>query len=117
VTEPTARVDSPHSSGPLSSGMARKVDDLGRIVIPVEMRRMFAIQPGDELQIAVDGDCILLRKVDVRCVFCEGIDGLRPYRSKLVCSSCAQNLRRLGQPEGDLVDTALGDVELGSNGG
>lgn len=107
--------------------MARKVDDLGRIVLPVEMRRMFGIQPGDELQIAVDGACILLHKPHPGCVFCDGIDGLGAYRGKPVCRSCARGLVGFGEvaggsdvavpePEGDLVDPPLGDAELGGNG-
>lgn len=112
--------------------MARKVDDLGRIVLPVEMRRMFGIRPGDELQIGVDGACILLHKSQAGCVFCDGVDGLRPYRDKPVCRSCARGLigfdhaaggtespitePPIPEPQGDLVDPTLGDVELGDNG-
>ncbi len=76
----------------VSTGMARRVDDLGRIVIPVEMRRMFGIRAGDELAIAVDGDAILLRKLGGGCVFCEGVEDLRRYREKLVCRPCAEEL-------------------------
>lgn len=75
-----------------STGMARKVDDLGRIVLPVEMRRMFGIRPGDNLEIRVDGGAILLRKIETRCVFCGGEDGLRPYRDKRVCPACAADI-------------------------
>ena len=75
-----------------ATGIARKVDDLGRIVLPVEMRRLFGIRPGDEMEISVDGGGIQLRKVEVRCVFCEGADELRPYRQKLVCATCATGL-------------------------
>jgi transcriptional pleiotropic regulator of transition state genes len=76
----------------VSTGMARRVDDLGRIVLPVEMRRMFGIRAGDELEIGVDGGAIFLRKVEARCVFCESQDRLRPYRDKLVCGPCAREL-------------------------
>jgi len=75
-----------------ATGIARKVDDLGRIVLPVEMRRLFGIRPGDEMEISVEGGSIHLRKVEVRCVFCEGDDNLRPYRQKQVCASCASGL-------------------------
>jgi len=78
--------------------MARRVDDLGRIVLPVEMRRMFGIRAGDELEIGVDGGAILLRKVEGRCVFCDGPDRLRPYRAKLVCASCAVELSASEDP-------------------
>lgn len=75
-----------------ATGIARKVDELGRIVLPVEMRRLFGIRPGDEMEISVDGGGIQLRKVEVRCVFCEGTDNLRSYRQKQVCVSCASGL-------------------------
>ncbi len=96
----------------VSTGMARKVDDLGRIVLPVEMRRMFGIQPGDELAISVDGASILLRKIEARCVFCaEAAAGLRLYREKQVCSTCAKELGAAdADAQGDLVNPTLADV-------
>ena len=85
----------------VSTGMARRVDDLGRIVLPVEMRRMFGIRAGDELEIGVDGGAILLRKVEARCVFCDCPDRPRPYRAKLVCASCAVELSASEDPVAD----------------
>ena len=76
-----------------TTGIARKVDDLGRIVLPVEMRRLFGIRPGDEMVITVDGGGIQLRKVEVRCVFCDGDDGLRLYKEKQLCTGCATAIR------------------------
>jgi transcriptional pleiotropic regulator of transition state genes len=76
----------------VTTGMARKVDELGRIVLPVEMRRMFGIRAGDELDIGVQGDSIFLRKRGAGCVFCAGVEGLRSYRDKLVCATCAAEL-------------------------
>ena len=95
----------------VSTGMARKVDDLGRIVLPVEMRRMFGIRPGDELEIAVDDGAILLRKIESSCVFCGNGDGnvLRPYREKQVCASCSGELGATGA-ESQLVDAPLADA-------
>ena len=93
----------------VSTGMARKVDDLGRIVLPVEMRRMFGIRPGDELEIGVDGGAILLRKIEAHCVFCGGDAGLRPYREKQVCKACSQELGAT-EAHGDLVDAPLADA-------
>ena len=95
----------------VSTGMARKVDDLGRIVLPVEMRRMFGIRPGDELEIGVDGGSILLRKIEARCVFCGDGDGLRPYREKQVCTTCSKELGT-GDAQDGFVDPPLGDVQL-----
>ena len=94
--------------------MARKIDDLGRIVLPVELRRLFGIRTGDELQIAVDGGDILLRKIEARCVFCDGAEELQPYRSKQVCVPCARSLAAV-KAEGDVVHAPLGDVELGGD--
>ncbi|MGH9283596.1 MAG: AbrB/MazE/SpoVT family DNA-binding domain-containing protein [Acidimicrobiales bacterium] len=93
----------------VSTGMARKVDDLGRIVLPVEMRRMFGIRPGDELEIGVDGNAILLRKMEVRCVFCGGDTGLRAFRDKQVCATCTSELGA-PEPHRELVDAPPADL-------
>lgn len=73
--------------------MARKVDDLGRIVLPVELRRLLGIEAGDELEIAVDAASILLTKIETRCVFCSSTDDLSEYLGKRICSSCTDGLR------------------------
>ena len=80
--------------------MARKVDDLGRIVLPVELRRLHGIKTGDALDIAVDGDAIILRKVQNACVFCGSTDRLRIHRDRAVCASCLSELTGAaeGQP-------------------
>ena len=75
-----------------SIGMARKVDDLGRIVLPIELRRQLGIRAGDELDIAVDGSTVLLHKIESRCVFCDSMTELRGYREKQICSDCVGEL-------------------------
>jgi AbrB family transcriptional regulator, transcriptional pleiotropic regulator of transition state genes len=72
--------------------MARKVDDLGRIVLPVELRRLHGIQTGDSLEISVDGDAIVLRKLAHGCVFCRGEQELRDYKGRSVCQQCLGDL-------------------------
>lgn len=72
--------------------MARKVDDLGRIVLPVELRRLHGIATGDALEISVDGDAIVLRKLQEACVFCGGADDLGTYRSRPVCAGCRDDI-------------------------
>ena len=94
----------------VSTGMARKVDDLGRIVLPVEMRRMFGIRPGDELEIAVDGTSILLRKIEASCVFCGEVVSLQAYRDKQVCAVCWRDLG--AEAARQLVDAPLGDGKV-----
>jgi AbrB family transcriptional regulator, transcriptional pleiotropic regulator of transition state genes len=74
------------------TGVARKVDQLGRVVLPAEVRRHFGISPGDFIEIAVDSDAILLTKVEDRCVFCRGTADLSEFSGKLVCRGCLTRL-------------------------
>jgi transcriptional pleiotropic regulator of transition state genes len=90
-------------------GIARRVDDLGRIVLPAELRRLFGIKAGDAVDIAVDGDAIVLRKVDRACVFCDGVSDLSSYRGRPVCAACRVELSgAAGQAEGEVIDPAPG---------
>lgn len=73
-------------------GIPRKIDDLGRVVIPVEFRRVLGIHEGDQLEITLDGDHLLLRRIDPACVFCDGVADLRPFRDRWVCASCVGEL-------------------------
>jgi transcriptional pleiotropic regulator of transition state genes len=74
------------------TGVARKVDQLGRVVLPAEVRRHFDIGPGDLIEIAVDSDAILLTKVENRCVFCGETASLSEFSGKLVCGECVNRL-------------------------
>jgi len=75
-----------------SIGMARKVDQLGRIVLPAELRHLFDINEGDFLEIEVDGKQIVLTKVEERCIFCGTALDLRTYEGRKVCSGCIVRL-------------------------
>ena len=76
----------------MDSGITRKIDDLGRIVIPAETRRMFNIHEGDHLTISVEGGNILLRKVTDTCTFCGSDSNVSQFKGKGVCSSCRSKL-------------------------
>ena len=76
----------------MDSGITRKIDDLGRIVIPAETRRMFNINEGDHLTISVEGGNILLRKVTDTCTFCGSDSNVSQFKGKGVCSSCRSQL-------------------------
>ncbi|MFZ4516475.1 MAG: AbrB/MazE/SpoVT family DNA-binding domain-containing protein [Acidimicrobiia bacterium] len=76
-----------------SIGIARKVDQLGRIVLPAELRRLFGINEGDLVEISVDGERIVLAKVEDRCVICGSYETLSEFKTKPVCGSCRQELR------------------------
>lgn len=74
--------------------MARKVDELGRMVLPSELRRRFRIHEGDYLGIHVEDQRIILTKLETGCVFCDSTEGLTAYRDKYICSECLGSLRR-----------------------
>jgi transcriptional pleiotropic regulator of transition state genes len=75
-----------------STGIIRKVDDLGRIVLPIELRRTLDIAERDELEIFMENDRIILQKYESACIFCDSGRGLVNYRGKNVCAECAGKL-------------------------
>jgi transcriptional pleiotropic regulator of transition state genes len=76
----------------MDTGIVRKIDDLGRIVIPAEMRRVFNINEGDPLTISVDGENILIRKLDSTCTFCGSTKDVSSFKGKGVCARCRGQL-------------------------
>lgn len=84
-----ARAHSPYSDDVKTVGIPRKVDHLGRIVVPVEFRRLLGIHEGDELEVTMDGDTVVMRRVEPACVFCDAPRGLTSVRDRWVCASCA----------------------------
>lgn len=73
-----------------STGIVRKVDELGRVVIPIELRRTMDIGEKDSLEIYVDGDKIILRKYEPACIFCGNADNVVHFQGKNVCRDCIQ---------------------------
>lgn len=71
-----------------STGIVRKVDELGRIVLPIEMRRTLDIAEKDTLEIYVEGDSIILRKFQAACVFCDSAKDIINFKGRNVCSEC-----------------------------
>lgn len=76
-------------------GMVRKMDSLGRVVIPWELRKAMDIQNGDELELQCEGSCITIRKFAPNCIFCGSREGLLTYEEKHICSVCLRNLRKV----------------------
>ena len=76
-----------------STGIVRKVDELGRIVLPIEMRRTLDIAEKDALEIYVDGDNIILRKYQPACIFCDSIQNVISFQGKKICSDCMEKLK------------------------
>ena len=75
-----------------STGIIRKVDELGRIVIPKEMRDMFNIVEKDLIEIFIDGDNIILRKYEETCIFCKSNKNLSLFKDKSVCKNCIEKI-------------------------
>ncbi len=78
-----------------STGIVRKLDQLGRIVIPKELRTTFDIKETDPIEIYVDGTDIVLRKYQKSCVFCGESDGLVEFGGKVVCADCLKKIKKL----------------------
>ncbi len=76
-----------------STGIIRKVDDLGRVVLPVELRRSLGIGERDPLEIFVEGDRIILRKPSIACIFCGSEKQVHDFKGKGVCQECRANLK------------------------
>lgn len=76
-----------------SLGIVRKVDELGRIVLPIELRRTLGIEEKDSIEIFTDGDCIVLKKYESSCTFCGNSEDLFDFNGKAVCHECAEKLK------------------------
>ncbi|OLN34071.1 Transition state regulatory protein AbrB [Desulfosporosinus metallidurans] len=82
-----------------STGIVRKVDELGRIVLPIELRRTLGIDEKDALEIYVDQEKIILKKYEPACVFCGNASYNQLFHGKNVCRECA---------------TAMGEIVAGN---
>lgn len=77
-----------------SSGIVRKIDELGRIVLPIETRRMLDIEPRDGVEIFLDKDMVILKKYQPSCIFCGDADNITYYRDKRICRNCLADLKK-----------------------
>jgi transcriptional pleiotropic regulator of transition state genes len=77
-----------------STGVVRKIDELGRIVLPSELRRVFGIREGEELEISVDGERVVLQKRHDVCIFCSAESPSVEFKGRRVCSDCVGRLGR-----------------------
>lgn len=75
-----------------SIGIVRKVDQLGRIVLPIELRRTMGIRIDDPVEIFVEGDYVILKKYEPACIFCGNADNVLHYKDKHVCQNCIKEL-------------------------
>ena len=75
-----------------STGIVRKIDELGRIVLPIEMRHTMHIEPRDSMEIFVDGNSIILRKYEQECIFCGSTKKVSVFKNRCVCETCRKEL-------------------------
>jgi len=78
-----------------STGVVRQLDALGRVVLPIELRRTLDIRAKDLLEILVEGGSIVLRKYEQNCQFCGSAKDLTSYKDKMVCKHCLKELKSL----------------------
>lgn len=77
-----------------ATGITRRIDELGRIVLPIELRRGLDIGEKDALEIYVEDDTIILKKFKKSCIFCNNDDNIIDFKGKNVCSECIAQLKK-----------------------
>ncbi|MGI6751417.1 MAG: AbrB/MazE/SpoVT family DNA-binding domain-containing protein [Anaerovoracaceae bacterium] len=77
-----------------ATGIVRKVDELGRIVLPIELRRTLNINIKDPIEIFVDGDLIVLKKYEPACIFCGNAKDVKRIFDKMVCINCVEEIKK-----------------------
>lgn len=82
-----------------STGIIRRMDELGRVVIPIEIRNQFNIAEKDPMEIYVDGSSIVLKKFEPNCIFCGNTKNLLEYNDKLICEKCSKKIGELKNEE------------------
>jgi len=75
-----------------STGIVRKVDELGRVVIPIELRRTLGIDIKDSLEIYVEGEHIIFKKYQPACMFCDNARDVIQYKGKNICRNCLKEM-------------------------
>ena len=78
-----------------STGIVRKVDELGRIVLPIELRSTLEIAERDSLEIYVEGSTIILKKYEPACIFCGDAKDVVNYKGRNICKKCLDEMKKL----------------------
>ena len=77
-----------------STGIVRKLDNLGRIVLPVELRRTLQIEEKDPVEIFVEDDMVILKKYQPSCIFCGDAKGVISFKGRNICPTCLHELTK-----------------------
>ncbi len=76
-----------------ATGIVRPIDELGRVVIPKELRKVFQIKNRDSMEIFVEKDMIILKKYEPACIFCGDSDNIISYDGRMVCANCVEKMK------------------------
>ncbi len=98
-----------------STGIVRRVDELGRVVIPIELRNKFKIAVKDPIEIYVDSSSIILKKFEPNCLFCGNSKDLTNYRDKLICSNCLNKLWELKDNKNNEIKNVETNLKTNDN--
>lgn len=77
-----------------SLGIVRKIDELGRLVLPIEIRKRLDLSTGDGVEIFVERDRVILKKYEPACLFCGDADNVITYHDKKICKKCVEELKK-----------------------
>lgn len=77
-----------------ATGIVRRIDELGRIVLPIELRRTMDIEERDRVEIYLEDDLIIVRKFEQTCLFCGAVRNLIAFKEKSVCRDCIRALNK-----------------------
>ena len=80
-----------------STGIVRRLDSLGRVVIPMELRRMKAYENNDPIEIFTEGEFIILRKYEPHCAFCDEMSKIITFKGKHLCPDCIALIKAAGE--------------------
>lgn len=78
-----------------STGVIRRIDELGRVVIPIDMRTQLGIEEKDPVEISLENSSIVLRKNIQKCIFCGNTKKLITFEDKLICEKCVNNISNI----------------------
>lgn len=79
-----------------STGIVRRIDNLGRVVLPIELRRLFDIDKEDPVEIFVDDNYIMLKKYQPACIFCNDAKDVVNFKGKNICEKCLAEMKNHG---------------------
>lgn len=78
-----------------STGMVRRIDNLGRIVLPIELRRVLDLDKDSALEIFIEGNQVVLKKYEPSCIFCGEAKDVEPYKGRNICAKCRKAIGNL----------------------